>query len=293
MNEINEEKIVKSNEKRTGRKSRRRLALTMIAAASLFLAACGKKPITSSSTGFWDHTILYNLSQFIIWLSHVFGGYGMGIIMITLIIRILILPLMIYQTRSMRRMQEIQPQLSALQKKYKSRDTATQQKLQEETRKLYAEVGYNPVSGCLPLIVQMPIIWALYQAIYRTAALKTGTFLWMKLGDRDPYFILPILAAIFTFISSWLSVKSQPESNSMNAVMVWGMPVIIFFTAVSVPTALSLYWVISNAFQAGQTLLIQNPWKINREREERETAKKDQAKARERAIKKARRSRRK
>ncbi|HAT55425.1 MAG TPA: hypothetical protein DCW31_09355 [Lactobacillus sp.] len=265
----------------------------MIAAASLFLAACGKKPITSSSTGFWDHTILYNLSQFIIWLSHVFGGYGMGIIMITLIIRILILPLMIYQTRSMRRMQEIQPQLSALQKKYKSRDTATQQKLQEETRKLYAEVGYNPVSGCLPLIVQMPIIWALYQAIYRTAALKTGTFLWMKLGDRDPYFILPILAAIFTFISSWLSVKSQPESNSMNAVMVWGMPVIIFFTAVSVPTALSLYWVISNAFQAGQTLLIQNPWKINREREERETAKKDQAKARERAIKKARRSRRK
>ncbi|MGV0168402.1 YidC/Oxa1 family membrane protein insertase [Furfurilactobacillus sp. WILCCON 0119] len=265
----------------------------MVAMASLFLAACGRTAITSKSTGFWDHVILYNLSQFIIWLSHVFGGYGMGIIMITLIIRIIILPLMIYQTRSMRKMQEIQPQISALQKKYSSRDTATQQTLQAETRKLYAEVGYNPVSGCLPMLVQLPIIWALYQAIYRTAALKTGSFLWMQLGDRDPYFILPVLAAIFTFLSSWLSVKSQPETNSMNAVMVWGMPVIIFFTAMSVPTALSLYWVISNAFQAGQTLLIQNPWKINREREAKESAKREQARARERAIKKARRGKRK
>ncbi|GEK28994.1 preprotein translocase subunit YidC [Furfurilactobacillus siliginis] len=280
---------MKSNEKRSGKKSRRRLALTMIAAASLFLAACGKKAINSSSTGFWDHTILYNLSEFIVWLSKIFGGYGMGIIMITLIIRIIILPLMIYQTRSMRKMQEIQPQISALQKKYSSRDTATQQKLQEETRKLYAEVGYNPVSGCLPLLVQMPIIWALYQAIYRTDVLKTGSFLWMQLGDRDPYFVLPILAAVFTFLSSWLSTKSQPETNSMNAVMVWGMPVIIFFTAMSVPAALSLYWVISNAFQAGQTLLIQNPWKIIREREATQTAKKEHEKARERAVRKARR----
>ncbi|GAB6092994.1 YidC/Oxa1 family membrane protein insertase [Furfurilactobacillus curtus] len=282
---------MKQREHRASKKSRRGLALTLIATASLFLAACGKQAITSHSTGFWDHTILYNMSQFIIWLSK-FGGYGMGIIWITLIIRIIILPLMIYQTRSMRKMQEIQPQISALQKKYSSRDAATQQKLQEETRKLYAEVGYNPVSGCLPMLVQLPVIWALYQAIYRTEVLKTGNFLWMHLGDRDPYFILPILAALFTWVSSWLSVKSQPETNSMNAVMVWGMPVIIFFTALSVPTALSLYWVISNAFQAGQTLLIQNPWQINRERAAKQAAKKAQEQARQRAIKKARRSRR-
>ncbi|MGU9560649.1 membrane protein insertase YidC, partial [Lactiplantibacillus pentosus] len=71
--------------------------------------------------------------------------------------------------------------------------------MQEEQKKLYAEAGVNPVAGCLPLLVQMPVLIALYQAIFRSQELKTGSFLWMQLGDKDPYFILPVLAALFTF----------------------------------------------------------------------------------------------
>lgn len=92
------------------------LSLTGILGLTLLLAACSNKPITSHSTGIWDHYIVYNCSRFIIWLSNIFGGYGMGIIIFTIIIRIIILPLMFYQTKSMMKTQELAPQLKALQK---------------------------------------------------------------------------------------------------------------------------------------------------------------------------------
>ena len=84
---------------------------------AVFLAACSNSPITSHSTGFWDHYIIYNCSRFIIWLSNNFGGYGMGIIIFTIIVRIIILPLMVYQTKMSVKMQELTPQLKEIQKK--------------------------------------------------------------------------------------------------------------------------------------------------------------------------------
>ncbi|UDM32176.1 membrane protein insertase YidC [Lentilactobacillus laojiaonis] len=270
------------------------LTFASILSIAVFLSACGTSPITEHSTGIWDGLIVLNFSRAIIWLSSFFNhNYGVGIIIFTIIVRIILLPLMILQTRSMRKTQEIQPQLKALQAKYSSRDTETMQKLQEEQRKLYAEAGVNPVAGCLPLLIQLPIIFALYQAILRTHILRTGHFLWLQLGAKDPYYILPILAALFTFLSSWLNVKSQPESNSMTTMMTIGMPVIIFFTALNVPSALSLYWVVTNAFQVCQTLIIQNPWKINREREQKENEEKTRQKAIEKAKRKALKGKRK
>lgn len=260
-----------------------------VLALVLVLSGCSNTPITDKSTGFWDGLIILNFSRAIIWLAHLFGhSYGLGIIAFTLIIRIIILPLMIFQTRSMVAMQEIQPQMKALQKQYSSRDMETQQKLQSEMKKLYSQYGVHPMASMLPLLVQMPVLIALYQAIWRTPALKTGSFLWLQLGSKDLYYILPILAALFTFASSWLSMKSQPEQNGMTTSMTYLMPVIILITAINVPSALSLYWVISNAFQVGQTLLLQNPFKINREREEKKKKerdrKRDLEKARKRAI---------
>lgn len=258
------------------------------------LSACSNKPITNQSTGIWDGLIVLNFSRAIIWLAHFFGNsYGMGIILFTIIIRIILMPLMIFQTRSMRKTQEIQPQLKALQKKYSSRDRETMNKLQTEQRKLYSEAGINPVMGCLPALVQLPIIWALYQAIWRTAVLRSGTFLWLQLGHKDPYYILPILAALATAASSWLTTKSAPETSSMNTMMVVGMPVIVFFTALNVASSLSLYWTVSYVFQVGQTLLIQNPWKIIAERQAKEKAKSDHERAVRRAVRKATKSRHK
>lgn len=179
----------------------------------LVLSGCGTSPVDASSTGFWDHYIIWNFIRAIQGLSRIFGhNYGWGIVVFTIIVRIIILPLMIYQMKSMRKTTEIQPQLMALQKKYPDRSDPEQMRMMsEEQKRLYAEAGVNPVAGCLPLLVQMPILIALYQAIFRSETLKTGKFLWMQLGDKDPYYILPILAAIFTFLTSWLSVKAQPE----------------------------------------------------------------------------------
>jgi len=200
---------------------------------------------------------------------------------------------MIFQTRSMRKTQEVQPQLKALQKKYSSKDRETMAKLQSEQQKLYSEAGINPMMGCLPALVQLPIIWALYQAIWRTAVLRSGTFLWLQLGHKDPYFVLPILAALATFLSSWLTTKSAPESNSMNTMMIVGMPVVVFFTAMNVASSLSLYWTVSYVFQVGQTLLIQNPWKIQAERDQKEKAKAEHERIVKKAMRRAKQSKRK
>ncbi|MBD8085142.1 membrane protein insertase YidC [Limosilactobacillus sp. c9Ua_26_M] len=261
------------------------LSLAAIGSLTLFLAACSNKPVTSHSTGLWDHYIVYNFSRFIIWLSNNCGGYGMGIIIFTIIIRVLLLPLMFYQTKSMLKTQELAPKLKAIQKKYSSRDRESMVKMQEETSKLYKEAGVNPWASMLPMIIQLPIMWALYQAIWRTPELRHGTFLWLQLGHTDPYYILPILAALFTFLSSWLSMASMPERNAMTSAMTWFMPIMVFFMALGFSSAITLYWVVSNAFQVVQTLLLQNPFKIRRERE----AKEKQAKAKKRKLEKAKR----
>jgi len=259
-----------------------------VLAIALVLTGCSNTPITDKSTGIWDVLIILNFSRAIIWLSNLFGhSYGLGIIVFTLLIRVIILPLMIFQTRSMVAMQEVQPQMKALQKQYSSRDMETQQKLQAEMKKLYAKHGVHPMASMLPLVVQLPILIALYQAISRTQALKAGSFLWLQLGNKDPYYILPILAAIFTFASSWLAMKSQPEQNGMTSSMTYLMPVVILITAINVPSALSLYWVVSNAFQVGQTLVIQNPFKINREREAKKQVERDRKRTLEKARKRA------
>ena len=267
------------------KKVKRVLSLAAIGSLTLFLAACSNKPVTSHSTGLWDHYIVYNFSRFIIWLSNNCGGYGMGIIIFTIIIRVLLLPLMFYQTKSMLKTQELAPKLKAIQKKYSSRDRESMVKMQEETSKLYKEAGVNPWASMLPMIIQLPIMWALYQAIWRTPELRHGTFLWLQLGHTDPYYILPILAALFTFLSSWLSMASMPERNAMTSAMTWFMPIMVFFMALGISSAITLYWVVSNAFQVVQTLLLQNPFKIRRERE----AKEKQEKAKKRKLEKAKR----
>lgn len=267
------------------KKVKRVLSLAAIGSLTLFLAACSNKPVTSPSTGLWDHYIVYNFSRFIIWLSNNCGGYGMGIIIFTIIIRVLLLPLMFYQTKSMLKTQELAPKLKAIQKKYSSRDRESMVKMQEEISKLYKEAGVNPWASMLPMIIQLPIMWALYQAIWRTPELRHGTFLWLQLGHTDPYYILPILAALFTFLSSWLSMASMPERNAMTSAMTWFMPIMVFFMALGFSSAITLYWVVSNAFQVVQTLLLQNPFKIRRERE----AKEKQAKAKKRKLEKAKR----
>ena len=256
------------------KKGKRVLLFLGVLSLVVVLSACGATgEVNAQSTGLWDRYIVYYFAEAIKALS--FGNAGIGIILFTLIIRVILMPLMHFQTKSMRKTQELQPKLKALQQQYASKDTETQSKLKEETQRLYAENNVNPYAGCLPLLVQMPILMALWQSISRVPALQEGKFLWLQLGDRDPYFILPILAALFTFASTYLSSMSQVESNaSLKMILLMG---------INIASGLSLYWVVSNAFQVVQTMILNNPFKIRQEREE--AARKERE--RERALKKA------
>lgn len=262
------------------------ILLLSILMLPIFLSACGTEPINSHSKGFWDGVIVYHFSQVIVYLSKLFGyDYGLGIIFFTIGIRIIVLPLMIYQVKTSKKMAELQPHLKKLQDKHSAKDVETQQKLREEQQKLYAKHGVNPLAGCLPLLVQLPILYALYAAVSRTQALKHGHFMWLLLGEKDPLYVLPVLAALFTFFSSWLMMKSQPESNSMTSSMTYVTPLIILFTALSVPSAVSLYWVTTNLFQVVQTLILQNPFKIKKQREQEILNEKHRDKAMKKAKK--------
>lgn len=266
------------------------LGVALLLGVVLVLSGCSNlnEPITSHSTGIWDHYVLYSFSQFILWLASLVGNSsGWAIVLFTLIVRVVLLPLNWYQIRSMNKQMTVQPQLQALQKKYSAKDTDTQQKLREETQKLYSEAGVNPVAGCLPLLVQMPVMFALYQAIYKTEQLRYGTFLWMQLSKADPYYIMAILAAVFTFLSTYIASFSQPNQNTTTKLMTYVMPIFIFVPALTFPSAITLYWVVTNAFQVIQTLVFQNPFKYRRIQKEKEEAEREKQRKIRKAKKRA------
>lgn len=270
------------------KQAKRLLALGAMLLVAVTLAGCSNAPVDASSTGFWDHYVVYNAGKFIVWLSDLLGGnYGVGIIAFTILVRVLIFPLSAIGMKNMTKQSEMAPALKALQQKYSAKDPETQAKLRTETQKLYAESGANPVMGCLPMLIQMPFLLALYQAIFRTDLLNKGTFLWMSLGHPDPYLITAILAAIFTGLTSYMSMLAQPVKNSMSWAMTLFMPVFIFFIALKLPSAVTIYWVVTNAFSLFQQLILQNPFKLRREREAKLQAERDKMKAKRKAYKRA------
>lgn len=215
--------------------------------------------ITSESEGFWNEYIVYPISLLITKIAELFGGnYGWGIIGITVLVRLILLPLMIKQTKSTKAMQAIQPEMQKLKEKYASKDAATQQKLQQETMALFQKHGVNPLAGCLPLLIQMPILIGIYHAIMRTKAIAADSFLWFDLGDKDPYFILPLVAGATTFLQQKMMMAGQ-ENNPQMAMMLWMMPIMIVVFAINFPAALSLYWVVGNVFMIVQTYFIKGP----------------------------------
>ncbi|WP_342433755.1 YidC family membrane integrase SpoIIIJ [Neobacillus sp. FSL H8-0543] len=240
---------------------KRILLMLGILSVVLFLAGCTEitKPINAESTGFWNEYIVYPLSWLIVKGAEILGGsFGLSLIVVTILIRLVMLPLMIKQTRSSKAMQALQPEMKALREKYSSKDQKTQQKLQQETMALFQKHGVNPMAGCFPLIVQMPILIGFYHAISRTREIAEQNFLWFDLGEKDPYFILPIVAGITTFIQQKLMMAGQ-EHNPQMAMMLWMMPIMIVVFAFSFPAALSLYWVVGNIFMIVQTYFIKGP----------------------------------
>jgi YidC/Oxa1 family membrane protein insertase len=203
----------------------------------------------------------------------VLGGqsYWFSIVMLTVAVRIILIPLTVKQVRSTRVMQEIQPELKKLQAKYKN----DKQKLQEELMKLYRERGFNPLAGCWPLAAQLPFFWALYRVIYsheidgQPNILLGKTFFGVPLDDRWSALAgwgeklgsvagitilgLIIAMAITTYISQrQLMAKQTAEVNPQQQMMLRIMPLMFLIFAINVPLAVVLYWVTTNLWSMGQ-----------------------------------------
>lgn len=242
---------------------RKRLPIILLLiGAILLLSGCTQvnEPITPDSTGIWNKYFVYPLSQVIMYFADLLGNsYGLSIILVTLIVRLLLVPLNVKQLRSSRAMQEIQPEMKELQKKYSSKDQATQQKLQQETMALFQKHGVNPLAGCLPIFVQMPILIAMYHAIMRTEAVKGEQFLWFALASPD--YVLPIIAGLATFAQQKLMMGTNSAStqNPQMKAMLYMMPIMITGFGFILPAALTLYWVVGNIFMVIQTLAINKP----------------------------------
>lgn len=284
-------KKIRVNDILTKRNGKRLLAILAVLALFVVLTGCARAPqhytpISHTSGNFWDRWIVYYMSQFLLWLAKIMGNnYGLSIIVFTVLVRIILFPLNAMSIHSTAKMQSIQPQMQALRRKYPGHDAESRTLLSQETNKLYKEAGVNPYSGCLPVLIQLPVMYALYFAIMRTPQLQTGHFWWLDLSKPDPYYIMPILAMVFTFISTYISQLSMPKSshNLSTNIMTYGMAVMVGVMAIYFPSSITLYWVISNLFQAVQTFILQNPIKYRKEQEE----KAKEAKERKHRLRKA------
>lgn len=269
---------------------KKKLQLTSLLSLSLvIMTACAtngtSSDITAYSTDFWSKFV-YFFAEIIRFLSFDIS-IGVGIILFTILIRTILLPVFQTQMVASRKMQEAQPRIKALREQYPGRDMESRTKLDQEMRKVYKELGIKHSSSLWPILIQMPVLLALFQALSRVDFLKTGHFLWINLGGVDTSFVLPILAAVFTFLSSWLSNKALSEKSGATTGMMYGMPVLIFVFAISAPSGVALYWAVSNAYQVLQTYFLNNPFKIIAEREAVAQAEKDLEGKKRRALKKA------
>jgi YidC/Oxa1 family membrane protein insertase len=196
----------------------------------------------------------------VLWLMHRFyaftHNYGIAIILLTVITKVIFFPLTIKSMTSMRAMQALQPQINALRSKYKS----DPQRLQRETMELYRAHKVNPLGGCLPMVVQIPIFYALYVALSVSVEIQNAPFicfgrlfgvdLWIcDLAAHDPTYILPILMGISMFVQQKMTpVMGDPRQ----AKMMLFMPVVFTFMFLNLPAGLVLYWTLSNVLQIAQ-----------------------------------------
>ncbi len=179
------------------------------------------------------------------------GSYGLAIILLTIVIKIILYPLTVKQMQSMKAMQRLQPQLKKIQEKYKDDKVAMQQKMAQ----LYQKEGVNPLAGCLPMLIQMPILMGMYYALYNfDYGAADPSFLWLPgLTEPDPYYILPILSALSTFAMQKMSAtESTPQMKMMSIIM----PVFIGGISINFPAGLVLYWVTMNVVQIVQQWII-------------------------------------
>jgi YidC/Oxa1 family membrane protein insertase len=184
-------------------------------------------------------------------------NWGIAIILLTLVIKIIFFPLTYSSTKSMARMAELQPKVKAIRAKYKKAktDIAQRRQMNEEMMKLYKEHGINPAGGCLPLLIQLPIFWGVFRMLVASVEFRHAPFgLWLQdLSVRDPYYVTPILMGITQFISQKMTPTSADPSQ---AKMMLIMPFIMTIFFMNFQSGLVLYWLTTNVLQIAQQAIM-------------------------------------
>jgi YidC/Oxa1 family membrane protein insertase len=194
------------------------------------------------------NAIVDGMTWLLNWLYQITGSfglanYGIAIILLTVLIKVVLYPLTKKQMKSMLAMQQLQPKVKEIQDKWKDRDP---EKMQQMIMDLYKENNVNPASGCLPLLVQMPILFALYRSLFDFPYINEAhaSFIWVhNLSATDSLYILPLLAGVTTFFQSKMTMMSTEPTQRM---MLYTMPLFIAWVSASVPAGLALYWVVFN-----------------------------------------------
>jgi YidC/Oxa1 family membrane protein insertase len=184
-------------------------------------------------------------------------NWGLSIIILTFIIKILFFPLTYSSMRSMSRMQELQPKIKALRAKYKKakQDIAQRRKMNEEIMKLYKQHGINPAGGCLPLLIQIPVFWGFFRLLVVAIEFRHSPFIfWIRdLSVKDPFYVTPILMGITQFISQKMTPTSADPTQARMMLL---MPVIMTIFFMNFQSGLVLYWLTNNVLQIAQQYIM-------------------------------------
>ncbi len=237
------------------------LIAAIISLTALFLTACSSQAQTGKSSGFFQTYLVTPFSNSIESVADFFNGnYGLAIIIVTVIIRLALMPLMLKQYKKQMAMKEkmdvLKPEMDAIQKKLKGeKDPKKKQELQAEMMGLYQKHGVNPLNmGCLPVLIQMPILTAFYYAIRGSHEIATHQFLWFSLGKPD--IIITIIAGVIYYLQFKVSQSSMPKQQQEQMKFMGLMsPLMIVMFSFKAPAALPLYWVVGGIFLTVQTMI--------------------------------------
>jgi YidC/Oxa1 family membrane protein insertase len=217
--------------------------------------------------------IAFFLLKALVWVNSFTNNFGWAIVFLTVMIKLVLYPLQHKSIVSMKRMQKVQPKMNAIRDKYRKSKTDPQQrqKMNVEMMELYKREGINPMSGCLPILLQLPILWAFYILLSNAIELRGEPFiLWIAdLSAKDPYYITPILMTVTMFIQTWMMPSA---ADPMQRKIFLAMPIIFGWIFKEFPSGLVLYWLVQNLLTILQQGLMNRWWKQHPESLEKKGA---------------------
>jgi YidC/Oxa1 family membrane protein insertase len=220
------------------------------------LAAVDRDLVRTINYGIFS-VIVVPLLRTLKWINGYIGNYGWSIVILTILINAMMFPLRHKSVVSMRKMQEIQPEAKVIQERYaklKATDPA-KQKMNQELMALYRERGVNPASGCVPMLLTMPVLFALFSLLSVSIELRGAPFVaWIHdLSLPDPYFVTPVLMGASQLWQQWMSPQVGVDPAQQKMMML--MPVVFTVFSLWFPAGVALYWLVSNVWGIGQTYL--------------------------------------